>query len=177
MEAERERADDGLVFEPVRNGEQIKEMTDLADEIWHEYFVTILSPDQIDYMVEKFQSAGAVKKQIADQGYQYYMLKLSGRLIGYTGIVEQPQEKRLFLSKLYLEKPFRGRGYASRTFEFLEELCRQKGLSAIWLTVNRFNDHTIRVYEKKGFVKVRTQAADIGNGYLMDDYIMEKHFS
>jgi ribosomal protein S18 acetylase RimI-like enzyme len=44
----------------------------------------------------------------------------------------------------------------------------------IWLTVNRYNDATIAVYEKKGFRTVRTQVADIGNGFVMDDYIMEK---
>ena len=177
MEAEREKAADRLVFEPVRTKEQIKEMTDLANEIWHEYFISILPAGQIDYMVEKFQSAGAVEEQLANQNYQYFMLWLSDRLIGYTGIVEQPKEKKLFLSKLYIEKSFRGRGYASRTFEFLEQFCRRKGLSMIWLTVNRFNDNTIRIYEKKGFVKARTQAADIGGGYIMDDYIMEKYFS
>ena len=109
MEAEREKAADGLVFEPVRTMEQIKEMTDLANEIWHEYFISILPAGQIDYMVEKFQSAGAVEEQLANQNYQYFMLWLSDRLIGYTGIVEQPKEKKLFLSKLYIEKSFRGR--------------------------------------------------------------------
>lgn len=164
----------GLVFEPVRTIGQVKKMSGLADRIWHQHFSSILSLDQIDYMVEKFQSVKAVADQLANQNYQYFMLKLDGNLIGFTGIVEQPEEKKLFLSKLYLEKSFRGKGYASRAFEFLEALCRKKGLTAIWLTVNRYNSDTIAVYEKKGFVTVRTQVADIGNGYVMDDYIMEK---
>lgn len=162
------------VFEPVRTVEQVKEMTALADQIWHQHFSSILSMDQIDYMVEKFQSVKAVADQLANQNYQYFMLKLAGTLIGFTGIVEQPEEKKLFLSKLYLEKSFRGKGYASRAFEFLEKICREKGYTMIWLTVNRFNSDTIAVYEKKGFVKARTQVSDIGNGYVMDDYIMEK---
>jgi RimJ/RimL family protein N-acetyltransferase len=53
-------------------------------------------------------------------------------------------------------------------------LCKEKGYHKIWLTVNRFNENTIKVYEKKGFIKTRTQVADIGNGFVMDDYIMEK---
>ena len=93
--------------------------------------------------------------------------------IGYTG-VRPDGEGKLFLSKLYILKPYRGQGYASEAFAFLERLCAEEGLSAIWLTVNRFNTNTIAVYEKKGFVTVRTQVADIGSGFVMDDYIMEK---
>lgn len=162
-----------LTFEPVRTAEQIKEMTDLAAIIWHQHFRTILSEGQIDYMVDKFQSAHAVAEQLANQGYQYFMLRLDDRLIGFTGVVEQPEEKKLFLSKLYIEKSFRGRGYASRAFAFLAKLCREKGYTAVWLTVNRFNYDTIAIYERKGFRTVRTQLADIGQGYVMDDYVME----
>ena len=79
----------------------------------------------------------------------------------------------MFLSKLYLQKAHRGKGYASRAVEFLEGICKQESLSAIWLTVNRYNYDTIEVYKKKGFTVIREQVADIGGGYVMDDYIME----
>ena len=101
----------------------------------------------------------------------------------YTGILEKPQidymvEKfqsgRLFLSKLYIDAACRGRGYARQTLCFLEERCRENGLETIWLTVNRHNAGSIAAYEKMGFVKIREQAADIGGGFVMDDFIMEK---
>lgn len=92
--------------------------------------------------------------------------------MGYTGI--HPEDGKLFLSKLYLRKECRGLGLASQAFAFLEDYCRAHGLSAIWLTVNRHNDHSVQVYEHKGFVTVREQAADIGHGYVMDDFVMEK---
>jgi ribosomal protein S18 acetylase RimI-like enzyme len=56
----------------------------------------------------------------------------------------------------------------------LEDLCRRDGLPKIWLTVNRNNSNSIKTYESLGFVKSRTQIADIGEGFVMDDYIMEK---
>lgn len=163
-----------ITFIPVITQEQIEEVAELATEIWHEHFASILSLEQIDYMVEKFQSVSAMTQQMNNQGYQYFKLDLDGNLIGYCGLKEEEQENSLFLSKLYIKSEYRGHGYASRAFEFMVDLCSQKGYHKIWLTVNRYNDNTIRVYEKKGFTTVRTQVADIGNGFVMDDYIMEK---
>lgn len=164
-----------LKFCKVISEKDIKELASIANEVWHQHFATILTLDQIDYMVEKFQSEHAMTKQINSDGYEYYFLQLDGKNIGYTGIRED--EDKLFLSKLYILKEYRGNGYSSRAFEFLQSICKERGLHAIWLTVNRYNDHTIEVYKKKGFKILRTQVADIGNGYVMDDYIMEKDLS
>lgn len=125
-------------------------------------------------MVDKFQSEQAITSQIKSGGYTYYMITLDKNLIGYFALKEEQTEQSLFLSKLYLSKDYRGYGIASKVFAFIDDLCRLKGYHKIWLTVNRFNDNTIKVYETKGFIKVRTQVADIGNGFVMDDFIMEK---
>lgn len=157
-------------FQKVESEKQIEKLSEVADQVWHEYFTSILSIDQINYMVEKFQSKHAITEQI-NKGYQYYMMVSNQTVIGYFGI--HPEEK-MFLSKLYLLKDYRGKGYASRAFAFIEKITKNMGLSEIWLTVNRYNMHTIQVYEKKGFQIMRDQVTDIGNGYVMDDYIMEK---
>ena len=161
-----------IQFVPVKTPEDIQALAALADEVWHEYFTSILSLEQIDYMVKNFQSASAISEQIGDQGYRYFFLRSGEKNLGYTGI--KAENGKLFLSKIYLLRCYRGQGYASQTFQFLEKICRQEGLTAIWLTVNRHNDATIAIYRQKGFQSLRTQVADIGNGFVMDDYIMEK---
>ena len=83
-------------------------------------------------------------------------------------------EDALFLSKLYLLQPYRGRALSSRALDFLISVAQQEGCRKIWLTVNRYNDHTIEVYKHWGFTVAREQCADIGNGFVMDDYVMEK---
>ena len=59
------------MFEIVQETE-INELVSLASEIWHEYWPGFLTQQQIDYMVEKFQSEHAVKEQIANENYVYY---------------------------------------------------------------------------------------------------------
>lgn len=164
-----------MAFELARisNDEQLNILADIANEVWHEFFPCILSDEQIDYMVDKFQSYPAMKKQMED-GYEYYFIKDNDEICGYMGIHEETEDKKMFLSKLYLKKAHRGKGYAGQTLKELFKMSRERGLNMVWLTVNKHNEHTIEVYEHMGFAKARTQVADIGNGFVMDDYIMEK---
>lgn len=152
--------------------EQLLSVSRLADEIWHEYFPCILTAGQIDYMVEKFQSFPAMKNQVSS-GYSYYIISRNGEYLGYTAIC--PEEDGLFLSKLYLKKEYRGKGYARQAFEFLKKLCARRGYKFIRLTVNKYNADTIAVYERLGFELLRSEVTDIGNGYVMDDFVYIYH--
>lgn len=154
---------------------QVREIADLAKVIWNEHFTPIIGKDQVDYMVEKFQSYPALKEQISE-GYEYYQIFSSGEFCGYTGI-HPGEDNRLFLSKLYLKKESRGHHLATGAFSFLKEICRERGYSAIWLTCNKHNDNSLGVYRHFGFEIVDTQEADIGGGFIMDDYIMEYKMS
>jgi ribosomal protein S18 acetylase RimI-like enzyme len=166
-----------LSFQPVTTKEEIEATARLAAEIWREYYIRIITAAQIDYMLDKFQSVLAIADQIEHQGYEYYLMRVNGGHAGYLAIKPEDENPKLFLSKFYLLKAYRGQGYGSRAIRFLEELCRERGLKAIWLTVNRHNTSSIAVYERNGFRTVRTQVADIGGGFVMDDYVMEKEVS
>ncbi len=150
---------------------QLHQIADLAEVIWNEHFTPIIGKEQVDYMVEKFQSYPALKEQTAD-GYEYYQLFDRNVFCGYTGI-HPGEDGRLFLSKLYIKKEYRGRHLATQAFDFLQDLCRERGYSAIWLTCNKYNKNSLAVYRHLGFDTVDTQEADIGGGFIMDDYIME----
>lgn len=157
---------------PVKNDIQIQELTILANEIWHEHFPIILTDEQIDYMVDKFQSHHALTEQLQN-GYEYFQLFLEQNFAGYIGI--HTEENRLFLSKLYLKKDCRGQHLSTRAFDFLITLCKERGLNTIWLTCNKNNRHSLDVYRHLGFQITRSEITDIGNGYVMDDYILEYH--
>lgn len=161
---------DNVMFQRAADDSDLAAIAGLADEIWHQHFQTILSPEQIDYMVEKFQSYPALKSQVEEDGYEYYQTLVDGTLAGYIGI--HPETDALFLSKLYLHKDYRGRHIATQAFHFLTDLCKKRGLKKIWLTCNKHNDSSLAIYHHLGFQVTDTQEADIGNGFIMDDYIM-----
>lgn len=157
-----------LEFKKVSSTQDIQETHELAREIWNQHFICILSQDQIDYMVNKFQSVEAITQQISE-GYEYYNFVLGTEKIGYFGICPK-EDNTLFLSKLYIKKKFRGNGYARQAFEFIKDIARKNGNTMIWLTCNR-NNNAIPVYEKLGMEVIRSEITEIGHGYVMDDFV------
>ena len=147
---------------------QIKELASLASSIWHEYWTCILSPEQIDYMVKNFQSENAIKNQTENENYTYYFILSDNQPVGYFGVSDK--KDYLFLSKLYIKKEFRHQGIGAKAFEKIKEIADGK---PIRLTVNKYNKNTIKAYEKWGFKTIDSVVTDIGNGFVMDDYIME----
>lgn len=151
----------------------IREIAKLAQVIWHEFFVAILSPGQIDYMVDKFQSYPAIKNAVENEGYSYYMAYDGDDLCGYLGIRDEG-DGVIFISKLYVRADKRRNGIASI---LLNRLAEDFPAAVKWyLTVNKHNAGSIAVYEKRGFTKARELVTDIGGGYVMDDYVMERIF-
>jgi GNAT superfamily N-acetyltransferase len=161
-----------LDFVAVRTAAQLAAIEALAEEIWREYYTPLIGPAQVDYMVEKFQRAPAMEAQIAE-GYEYFLVRRDARDIGYLAVRPQPDERLLFISKLYLHTSARGSGTGRACMAFIERLARQRELDRLWLTVNKGNP-SVKVYERLGFSIVGPVVMDIGGGFVMDDYRMEK---
>lgn len=154
-----------------KNDANIRSLAELANEIWHEYFVNLISLEQIDYMVEKFQSYPALKKAIDEEQYHYFLAYEDGKMIGFCGV--KPDGERLFLSKLYLHASQRGKGYATMLLKKAIAYAKDLDKKAIYLTCNKFNTHSLDVYKRKGFVTIDAVQSDIGHGFIMDDYILQ----
>ena len=162
-------------FVPVETAEDQEALAKLASEIWHEYWPALIGAAQTGYMVEQFQSLEAIKRDMAEHAYEYwFVIDEAGKTVGYTGGCEEPETSRYFISKIYLLAEERGKHYASKIIEFYVELCRSRDLHAMYLTVNKHNELGVRCYLGKGFVTIASVETDIGNGFVMNDYVMEK---
>ena len=150
----------------------IKEMSEMATAILREHYDPIIGKEQNDYMLKMFQSEEAVAEQL-DHGYNYYFAKDEGQNAGF--LAYYPREGALYLSKLYLYKNQRGKGFSRVMLEFLKEKAKELGLNRIELNVNR-NNPSVQIYEKLGFTVAWTEKNDIGNGFYMDDYVYALEF-
>jgi ribosomal protein S18 acetylase RimI-like enzyme len=153
--------------------ETVNELAGLARNIWNEYFPAIIGQAQVDYMVDKFQSVDAIKDQI-ESGYQYFFISEDGTNVGYTGLLPRIDISSLQISKLYLLKDWRGRGIARQVLKSVSEMAVKDGYNKLYLTVNKYNLLAINTYEKYGFTKVGDIIMDIGSGFVMDDFEMQK---
>ena len=156
----------------VSTEHQIEIIESLAGEIWTEHFSPLIGKGQVAYMLEKYQSRQAIKEQIAS-GTLYFLMEEGSDFIGYLAV--QPRGDELFLSKIYLQSSHRAKGYGKKAMQFVESLARERRLRKITLTVNKNNTDAIRAYEKMHFRNTGSLVQDIGSGFVMDDYAMEKN--
>ena len=209
-----------IQFKRVTTQQDQETLAQLAHDIWNEYWPPLIGQDQVDYMVDQFQSLETIKRDMAQNGYEYWFITTTDpdddinesediaefdgllgfgllsdetplgeqdvplgfdgsepRIIGYTGGHPEPETNRYFISKIYLLADERGHGVAKRVLTFYENHARELGLGATYLTVNKHNDMAVRSYEKNGFKTIESVETDIGEGYIMDDFIMERPVS
>lgn len=144
----------------------------LSVAIWTDYYTPLIGRAQVEYMLGRFLTLEALRAQIAE-GYEYYLVEEVRQPIGYFAF--QFRDKgELFLSKYYVEKSRRGNGYGRRVMDLLVETARRHGARKIALTVNKGNRLALAVYERLGFRNVEALVTDIGGGFVMDDYRLEK---
>lgn len=148
----------------------------LAKETWTQHYVPIIGQAQVDYMLDKFQSAPAITSQISD-GYEYYLVRENGRAAGYFAIVPARRDGQAQLSKLYVRHGMRGGGIGRSIMRFVEKRCHEIGAKEVWLTVNKHNEDSIAFYLRVGFTNAGSIVQDIGNGFVMDDFRMVKKLS
>lgn len=152
--------------------EDIALLAKTAKEIWDEYFINIITQEQIDYMTNKFLSVPALENAFKHEHYTYYLAFEDDQMIGFCGV--KPDNDRLFLSKLYVRKEYRGRRISSMLFqEALNYVRDHDELRAIYLTCNKYNENSLAIYKHKGFKTIDAVQTDIGHGFIMDDYIMQ----
>jgi len=158
-------------IEPAATHSDIQIIAHLAHEIWTEHYTPIIGSAQVEYMIEKFQSVAAIKEQIGD-GVEYHLVRYQGDSAGYISAYKKKES--LFLSKIYVLSSLRGKGIGKTMMNFISERAHQLSCENITLTVNKYNTNSINAYKRMGFLIVEPIVIDIGNGFIMDDYLMKK---
>jgi GNAT superfamily N-acetyltransferase len=163
-----------LTTQRVTTPRDIDAVAVLAYEIWNQHFPPIIGQEQVDYMLDKFQSAPAITRQIREGGYKYYLVVDEDQRVGYFALAPDENGGSIQLSKLYLKRLCRGHGLGRAVLAWIEEECVARGVRELWLTVNKDNAGPIAFYQRVGFAIAGPVVADIGGGFVMDDYRMVK---
>ena len=158
----------------ARGKDDLRQVEELAELIWKEHYTPIIGREQVDYMLENFQSVADMEQQLKE-GMEYFLLESHGEPVGYLAFKQQGEE--LFLRKIYLLFSHRGKGLGRAGMGFVESSARDRGLGFVTLTVNKNNSGSIRAYESLGFVNEGPLETDIGGGFIMDDFLMRKNIS
>ena len=153
--------------------EELERVQKLAHLTWPDTFKEILSPEQIEYMLNWMYNVETLSQQL-DAGHVFYVLVNQGEDVGFIGVQPNyPTVKETKLHKIYVLPSCQGKGVGLILMKKAEEIARTSSADYLVLNVNRYNKAT-DFYKKIGFEITKEEDIDIGNGYLMEDYVMRK---
>lgn len=152
--------------------EDIPLIRELTFRVWPQTYQGILTPDQIDYMLEMMYSTDSLQKQINEQGCNFIVVYEEGNPVGFASYSEE-EPKRWKLNKIYILQNQQGKGTGRFVIDHIITEIKKQNATSLFLQVNK-NNNAKTFYERLGFIEVDLINLDIGNGFFMNDYIMEK---
>lgn len=148
--------------------QEIEKVADLAKVIWVKHYTAIIGQEQVDYMLKTMYNHESLLQQINEKGQQFYFIISNNEAIGFISVTNEKNETWM-LNKFYVLEEKAGKGTGTRVLEEIKKLIKPKKIT---LTVNRKNYKSVNFYFKNGFKIDSVAVFDIGNGFVMDDFIM-----
>lgn len=144
----------------------------LARKIWPATFKEILTEEQIDYMLEMMYNEEVLKNQISN-GHIFFIAREGDKELGFIGMqVDYPEDKVLKVHKIYVLPETQGQGIGKLLMNQAKHFAFENSCHCINLNVNRYNK-AVDFYLKYGFEITKEEDINIGNGYFMNDFVME----
>lgn len=154
---------------------QLPIIKDLAYAIWPSTYGEILSSEQLNYMLENFYSLESLENQM-DNGQIFELLLEDNKVIGYLGYEFNCKETDfLKIHKIYLLPETQGKGFGKFMIDEVIKIAKNNHQKGVFLNVNKYNKAQF-FYNKLGFIITKEEVIDIGNDYVMDDFVMELLF-
>ena len=144
----------------------------LAEKSWNSAYSKILSKDQIEYMLREMYSVEEISNHLKNANYFYYLILQDEIPAGFIGFEFHYEKNTTKLHRIYLLEEFKGKGLGKKGLEFLKEKVQESSDQRIILNVNKDNPAK-KIYESQGFQVYHEEVFDIGNGFVMDDYLLE----
>lgn len=144
----------------------------LAREIWQATYPGIITQAQIDFMLEQRYGHERLYDDLEDAHKWLDQAFADGRRIGFA--FSEIYKGEFKLDKLYIHPDMQRQGVGGRLIAHVAARAKQLGYPCMILAVNKRNEKAINSYRKYGFTVREAVVDDIGGGFVMDDYIMEK---
>ncbi|MDF3026126.1 MAG: GCN5-related N-acetyltransferase [Fluviicola sp.] len=147
---------------------------EIAETTWPISYAGVISPEQIRYMLDLMYNQMKITTAIRDPQQAFWLAEENGTVLGFCGIEHgYPEAGFTRIHKLYILPSTQGSGLGKILLDQVEKEARKNGNSKLHLNVNKRNK-AVGFYHKQGFTTDREEVIDIGNGYVMDDFVMVK---
>jgi len=153
--------------------EDIPTIAEIASITWAVAYKDILSEEQREYMLKMMYSFESLNQQMKNE-QTFLIAELSQKVVGFLSYeLAYIKSNGMKIHKYYVLPEVQGKGVGSALLQKAEQIATKNTIEFITLNVNRYN-LTIQHYLSKGFVIIKSEDISIGNGYLMEDFVMQK---
>lgn len=143
---------------------------EIAEKAWRPTYEHILTERQTLYMLDLMYNSLTLENQI-NGNIAFFMVDLGQKTVGYFS-VEILNEQKVKLHKLYLDPTQKQQGLGKKIIQFIRNWTLTNQRESIILNVNK-NNSAVQFYQKMGFIIIEELILDIGEGYVMDDFVMQ----
>ncbi|TDE07190.1 GNAT family N-acetyltransferase [Flavobacterium sandaracinum] len=151
-----------------------KIIQEIAYKSWPNTYGSILSKEQIDYMLDLFYSEQTLLQNLNEKGHRFLLVCEGALCLGFASYEHKYLNDRCTrLHKIYLLPEAQGKGAGKLLIDTIENLAKENQSVVISLNVNKFNK-AITFYKKIGFEVIFEEDIELDHGYKMEDYRMEK---
>jgi diamine N-acetyltransferase len=162
-----------VTIKPASIGD-LEAIRQLAYEIWPSAYGEILSGQQLKYMLEKFYSLSSLEHQLTVLKHQFIIAVEIESPMGFASFSPHEDDSTVYhLNKIYVLPNQQGKNIGKQILDYVITQIKTSGAASLQLNVNR-NNKAINFYEKQGFAIISIEDIDIGEGYYMNDFVMEK---
>jgi ribosomal protein S18 acetylase RimI-like enzyme len=152
-------------FQTIRN---------IAEIVWPVTYSAILSDAQLAYMFDMMYTVDSLQNQVVERKHRFIIAYENEIPLGFASYeFDCEKTNKTKVHKIYILPNRQGKGIGINVMDYISNEAKKNNETAVYLNVNRFNNAKL-FYEKLGFKIVKEVDIEIGNGYLMEDYIMEK---
>jgi GNAT superfamily N-acetyltransferase len=152
--------------------EDLPIISDLAEKIWPDTYSAYISPEQLRYMLDMMYNQGELLGQLK-KGHIFLIAEEQKKEVGFASFsLIDPDNYGYKLHKIYVLQEMHGKGVGKILMNEVVNLAKRNGGKTLQLNVNR-NNKAKDFYEKAGFKIKKTVDLDVGNGFFMNDYVME----
>jgi diamine N-acetyltransferase len=155
--------------------EHINLIRDIAGQTWPVAYRDILSPAQMQYMLNLFYSEASLQEQMLQKQHQFILIFDNDAAAGFASYSPKSNEEPTVyrLHKIYIHPNQQGRGTGKTLLDYIISDIKSNNATVLELNVNRHNKAQ-HFYQKNGFDIIKEEDIDIANGYFMNDYVMRK---
>ncbi|MCR5815448.1 MAG: GNAT family N-acetyltransferase [Ruminococcus sp.] len=158
-------------FENVSGSLDIIKTTCLANRIFGQHFTPMMPRQQIDYILDTYNSYNAINERISTGGYKYYSIVCDSRQAGFFAYVPRLGEA-VEITEIGVIKKQRGKGCCKKALDFIASNARENGAKTVKIKIDKKNEMALNAFKALGMQEIGEEQTKLMGDFFVEQVIL-----